>query len=106
MTDTATKVLAGIGGGVIVAPIILLFALAGAFWRAWWLYPAWDWFVVPIGIRPITFSTFVGLSIIVSAMTHDPDMKEDKRPTSNYALLGLVIGPPVVWLALWWIHGR
>jgi hypothetical protein len=48
-----TKVLTTIGLCVLGIPAILGFAVLGAMWRAWWLYPTWNWFIVPLGVPPI-----------------------------------------------------
>lgn len=101
------KFLAAVGAIVIAAPFILAISILAILWRAWWLYPAWGWFLVPIGAPQISLWHFMALMFILATITHQSNTKKDERKEDWSSLLGVAILYPVlVWLILWFIHGR
>lgn len=59
------NIIASAGAFVIAAPFVLIITLFGVMWRSWWFYPAWGWFIVPLGVVPIRFWHFAALLMIV-----------------------------------------
>ena len=94
--------LGGVGIGIAMMVLSLL-------WWSWWVYPAWQWFMVPIGVPHISFWQFVGLVVLWrSRMPNKPSNipKETRKPntteTTVYWVLA-VLGPVLVWALLSWI---
>jgi hypothetical protein len=93
-----------IGVVVISFPLIIGTAILIATWRAWWFYPAWAWFIVPLGAPQITFWHFTALLVLVSVLTNHDDHKKDDRQTEWSKVLAYVVMPIFVWCTLWWMH--
>lgn len=97
------NILAVIGAFVIVLPLAIGMALLTLIWRTWWLYPAWGWFIVPLGVRPITFWHFAALIFLGHVLTLQTDTKKDDRETDWTKLASGFIWPVFVWVMLWWL---
>ena len=101
------KFLAIVGATVIAIPIIIIIGVLGIIWRAWWLYPAWGWFLVPLGVHQISLWHFTALMFLLATLTHQSNTKKDERKEDWSSMLGVVVLYPIVaWLILWFIHGR
>ncbi len=97
--------------GVIAALMLLLalvFGLANYLWWAWWVYPAWGWFVEPLGVPHVSIWAFVGVIILLHGK---PDLWVGHSDTKTRTgaewigtLIGAVSGPVVVWAILRWLH--
>lgn len=99
-----TTFLATIGAIVLVMPAFIGLMLLSSMWRAWWLYPAWSWFIVPLGIPQISFWHFMALMLLISVCTAHPETKKDERKI-DWAVTTIVFFAPVItWVMLWWIH--
>jgi hypothetical protein len=96
--------LAGLGIFVIAFPILLILSILSLMWRAWWLYPLWAWFIVPLGARPITFWHFTALIFIVNIITTKNDFKKDDRPTDWSGMVIAFFWPIMLWAILQWMH--
>lgn len=99
MFDVLFVVVFSIGFVLLLAGVIL----ANILWRAWWLYPAWTWFVVPIGAPAITFWHFTGLMLLLSIVTHQIDTKEDERKEAWTSWIVGYTWPVVAWVVLRWL---
>jgi len=89
---------------VIAIPFITAMLVLGLLWRAWWLFPAWGWFVVPLGVSPITFWHFTALIFFGSVMTTHIDMKKDERKIEWGAAPVIILWPILTWVLLRWMH--
>ena len=92
---------------VLIAGMISIGAIIGllaGLWKAWWLFPAWAWFLVPLGVPQISLIGFMGLSVFINAVRPAaPNKKGEKDDWSNI-MIGWVIGPVFSWFFLWFIH--
>lgn len=105
-TDDNTKnFFAGIGLLSLSLPLLIGLALLTLIWRAWWLYPAWAWFIVPLGAPQISFWHFAALTFIAGIYTAHTDYRKDERGI-NYAawISNLLIWPPLAFVILWWLR--
>ena len=93
-----------LGIAVFAFPFLLVLSVAVIAWRAWWMYPAWAWFIVPLGAPQITFWHFTGLLFLVTSITQHFDTHEDKRKNSWPAMIIGALWPILVWTTMWWIH--
>lgn len=90
---------------------ILGFFLLISLWHVWWLYPAWEWFLVPLGLPPITVWHFWGLWLVIrhkGAQFETERPKETRGPTTQEVwgtLIGALIGPILLWTVLRWLAG-
>lgn len=96
--------LSTIGATVIIVPIVLVIAIGAILWRAWWLYPAWAWFIVPLGISQISFWDFAALLTLISIVTGHADFKKDDRPVDWSKAASALLLPITTWAILWWLH--
>lgn len=94
---------AAIGVLVVAIPAILGLLILSMIWRAWWLYPAWRWFVVPLGLPQISFWHFVGLVFFLGVLTHKVDTKKDERKEQWESHLLLFLWPILAWAILRWL---
>lgn len=96
--------LSTLGAAVIVLPLFFVIIVGIIAWRSWWLYPAWAWFLVPLGVPQISFWHFAALLMLISMITNAGDYKEDKRPIDWSKVFAAFIAPIITWVILWWIH--
>lgn len=95
-----------IGAGVIFIPIAIGLSILAIAWRAWWLYPTWRWFIVPLGAPQISFWHFAALMAVISVLTHQVDNHEDKREL-DWSKVGASFAMPIIfWAIFWWMKGR
>lgn len=92
-----------IGFGIFF-PLILALIVATMLWRAWWFYPAWGWFLVPLGVPQISFWHFTTLMLLVSVLTSRTDTKKDERKEDWAKVVILFIAPMLTWALLRWMR--
>lgn len=92
--------------GVVVG--LLLFLIYGVLvmmWRAWWLHPAWEWYIVPLGVPQVSYWHFIALVFFFNTLTMKHDTKkEDKVQWAGVLTLSFV-WPIVAWALLRWMRG-
>lgn len=91
---------------VVLFSVIFAVLLLVTMWRAWWLYPAWGWFVVPLGLPAIGFWHFAGLLFLVTIVTMHNDSKKDDRKTDWVSLVVKLFFPILFWALLRWMSGH
>lgn len=93
-------------GLLIVGAIVTVIALGllGTMWRSWWLYPAWGWFIMPLGMPSITFWHFTALLFFVETVSQRLDTKKDERPENRLTWVILFCWPIVAWALLRWMR--
>lgn len=92
--------------GVILGSSALAISVLIALWSAWWVFPAWQWFLVPLGVPKISFWHFIGLWAIFRFRLPELEAKKTKDlVATDYVSWGLslVLGPPLLWLWLRWL---
>lgn len=99
-----SDIFAAIGIVTVGLPLILGLLILGLMWRAWWLYPAWGWFLVPLGVPAISFWHFTALSFLVSTLTMHTDDKKDDRKTDWNKLAMTLCWPIFTWAILRWMR--
>jgi len=99
------KFLVAVGAFIIMIIPLTVLSILGLLWRTWWLYPAWAWFMVPLGLPVITFWHCAGLLLLVNILTMHFDHHKDERKVDWYSYLGLFIQPMVIWVMLRWLAG-
>jgi hypothetical protein len=99
------KFLTLIGGMVIITPFVFGLALLIILWRTWWLYPAWAWFIVPLGAPAISFYHFAALMVFVGTQIPDNDTRKDDRDIEWEKILGKVIAPIFIYGLFYWLKG-
>lgn len=96
-------ILTTIGLLVVAVPLVVGSALLAVMWRSWWLFPAWSWFIVPLGVTPIAFWHFAALLLLTDTFRHI-STKKDERET-EWASVGVsFLWPIVVWVLLRWMR--
>jgi hypothetical protein len=98
-----SEILTSIGALVIGTPIIMGIILAGITWRAWWLYPAWAWFIVPLGAPSINFWHFAALLLLLDTMK-TISVKKDERKTEWGSIVVIILWPIAAWALLRWMR--
>ena len=79
---------------VVMLPLILL--------RAFVLVKLWSWFLVPLGIFEINYAYAIGISLIVSYLTHQTEANKDENlDTKKYWLSAIF--QPLITLLIGWI---
>ena len=95
--ESAVKVLAFVA--YIVAAIPLYF------FSGWVLAKLWGWFVVPLGVVPITLAWAVGLSVLVGLFRPVPVSRRDPETPFGTYLLSILINSFLLTLIAWVIGG-
>ena len=89
---------------IIALPIVFVLIIGFSLWRTWWLYPAWGWYLQPLGLPAISFWHFAALSLLLTTLTHKSSTKkDDRKESSTLWLIGFCIAP-ITWAVLWWMH--
>jgi hypothetical protein len=95
--------LTAIGGFVGLMALIALSSV----WRGYVLTVLWAWFVVPtFGLPALALAPAIGLSLVVSFLTHQLTSKEDdKRDFSDRMAraIGVVLLMPLFVLGIGWV---
>ena len=86
-----------LGTIVAVAGVIAISALA-ALWRTWWLYPIYQWYLVPLRVPMISFWHFMALMLVIGYLTGHVDLRKDERPIDWAAVAAAWISPVVLWV--------
>jgi phosphoglycerol transferase MdoB-like AlkP superfamily enzyme len=94
---------AAIGIAMVAVPLILIMVILALMWRAWWLYPAWAWFIVPLGLPAITFWHFAALVFLVNLLMHQMSTKKDERKEDWPVLIMAFLWPALAWALMWWM---
>jgi hypothetical protein len=92
-----------VGLTVLAVPAVLGIALLGIMWRSLWLYPAWSWFIVPLGVPSIRFWHFAALLLLVDTLK-TMQIKKDDRKTEPAAIFIIILWPIAVWALLRWMR--
>ena len=85
-------------GILVLGGVAAFFAVLVGFsiYRGWALSYLWQWFMVPIGIPTLSVPQCIGITLVVSFLTHQYYREpEDKRETSEKIAAGviLILGP-------------
>ena len=101
--------LVGIVGAAFLGVVFIL-AILQAIWSAWWLYPAWDWFIVPLGLPPISMWHFMALFVIARHKMPELQTRPKEREERTWIELAayyilIVTGPIISWAWLKWLNG-
>lgn len=96
--------------GVGIATLAIGLAFAQNVWWAWWVYPAWGWFLEPLGVPHVSLVVFMGLVMFLRAAQAGgwPTKATDSRRTAGewiVVAIGLVFGPITAWVLLRTLHG-
>lgn len=95
---------AAIGVLAVSVPALFVLAVAGVAWRAWWLYPAWGWFLMPLGLPVVSFWHFAALLMLVDTLRGGVDTKKNTAGT-DWALVGInFLWPIAVFAILRWMR--
>lgn len=86
------------------SPVAFGLSLLVAMWRGWWLFPAWEWFIVPAGVPRVSFWHFVALLIFVNAATAEYENRKDDRDLDWGRVFSAFIAPAFAWALLWFVH--
>jgi hypothetical protein len=84
---------------------LVVFGFIGAVWGAFVLCKLWEWFIVEqFGIAQIGITTAIGLSLIVSYLTHLNTGNDDKEPCEKLIeVVVVVLLKPAYTLLFGWI---
>lgn len=90
---------------------VLFLSVPAALLRGWVLSLLWAWFVVPLGVPPITYLHAVGISLLASLLTHKNSPADDAALEKKNAhekivegIATMLVGPLFVLLLGWLIH--
>ena len=95
--------LEAIGVIVVAAPLVFLLTLVSVLWRAWWLYPAWAWLIVPLGAPTISFWHFSALLMLAASVASNNDAHEDTRPVDWSKVIFILLLPVLTWAVVRWL---
>lgn len=99
-----TEIFAAIGIVTALLPTVFVLFVAVLAWRAWWLYPAWGWFFVPVGLPVISFWHFTAMLLLVSVVTtHDDGKKDDRKADIPRCVVSFLM-PMLIWAMLRWMR--
>ncbi len=111
--ETVTLALFGVFVATLVIALALMLSVGLSLWWSWWTYPAWAWFVMPAtGFSPIGFWMYVGLMMLLRSKPYHesttviPDDKRGWFEKHGSPILAALLGAPLTWLVLRWIHGK
>jgi putative flippase GtrA len=94
--------------GIITAVLITL--IVTPIWRGYALSKLWLWFIVStFGAAPLGIAQSIGLSLIVSFLTHQMDSYQDKEKAANERMvecfLYAFLSPAMALLIGWIVKG-
>lgn len=95
--------LAVIGASVLALPIVFGIIIGLLVWRSWWLYPAWSWFIVPLGAPAISFWHFMALTFLLGILSSQVETKKDDRPEDPKIWASKFCMPIIAWVVLKWL---
>lgn len=98
-----TEVFAIIGIVLVTIPAVLALSLFAVMWRSWWLYPAWAWFIVPLGLPAISFWHFTALLFLVQSL-QSTDVKKNDRGVDWTIFTLHYLWPIAAWALLRWMR--
>jgi hypothetical protein len=103
-----SRIMAAFFGFLLGVPALIGLVLLGVVWRTWWLFPAWAWYVVPLGVRQISFWHFAALTALIGTLTHSTGdtKKDDRQPDWAKMIITPLLTPVFAWMLLWWLHER
>jgi hypothetical protein len=100
-----SEIFAAIGLFVVAIPAALLAGVLFAIWRAWWLYPAWAWFLIPLGVPNISFWHFTALQVLITTLTkHIEDKKDDRKTDWTKLIIIPLLMPVFAWVVMRWLR--
>lgn len=100
---SSSNVLELVGLLAIALPFTLVVVTLGVMWRAWWLFPAWAWFLVPLGVPQVAFWHFAGLLLLVDTLKR-VDVKKDDRKYEWASIVVVFCWPIVAWALMRWMR--
>lgn len=71
---------------------VISLAVASRMWAAFALSLMWGWFVVPLGVGPISAWHAFGLTVMVSLLRTDLDKHEDQTPLTRLSQIAVFAG--------------
>ena len=76
-------------GGVLALALTggLALAVVASVLNGWALMHLWDWFVDPLGVRPIGIAQAIGLAMLVRLVTYEDAATEKRSIGQNIAIL-------------------
>ncbi len=98
-----TQFFTAISVATVAVPFVIILMALGVMWRSWWLYPAWGWFLVPLGVPPISFWHFAALLLLVDAL-RSVDTKKDERKSEWGSIVIVFLLPILVWALMRWMR--
>lgn len=100
-----SSLLAFIGLLAVALPLAVCTGVLGMVWEAWWLYPAWTWFIVPLGLPPITFWHFIALTFLLHVVMMNHEYRKDERSMDWPTFVGSsILAPMIAWAVLRWLQ--
>lgn len=79
--------------------------IAGVMWRGFVLAKLWLWFLVPLGVAPLGIAQAIGISALVSMLTHQAQKTEKTDESLNDLLfkgaIRLALDPAIYLLCGW-----
>lgn len=94
--------------GCALAILQIAVAAPMVMWRGYVLSILWVWFVVKtFGVEPLSLPSAIGLSLIVSYLTHQMDFRKDERTTAEKflsAMFAQTLWPALTLLSGWIIN--
>ena len=94
--------------GIITTVLVTL--IVSPIWRGYTLSKLWLWFIVStFGAAPLGIAQSIGLALVVSFLTHQPDSYEDEKKSANEklarAVVITVLSPAMALLIGWIVKG-
>ena len=91
-------------GSLIVLPAVVVFGVALSIYEGWALWTLWGWFVVPLGIKPITIPWAIGLMALIT-LTRKPSTyrKENRSPDFMKIILTPIVAVCIGQVANQWM---
>ena len=83
---------------LLIIGVFLVWAVCIPLW-GWAIAKLWLWFVVPLGLAPLSWAHAYGLGLLVSLTTHQSNDAENSTGT----LIARAIISPLVFVFIGWI---
>lgn len=79
--------------GLLLVVLFVGFIVVAYLVNGWALLYLWEWFMVPLGLPPLTMAWAIGISIVIGFLTNHTMPQKDGEIDSNKALINVFLRP-------------
>jgi len=108
MKDSDSKLVSSMGTCLLIAPLAVVATIASALVDGWAISLLWGWFLVPLGVPPITLVHAIGISTFLSLV--GPHNSSSKNKDGSWkVVIGTLLASflvPLFAVLIGWIVAR